>query len=420
MIEPSLPDSDRRAHDRDQDDAAPAIFVRGLRVTLPDGRELLSDVNLEVHPGEIVVLVGGSGSGKSTLSRALIDPERLANEGFALDFDSLTIDRDDLGLVLQRGALFDHLDVAGNIELAIRSANRAARTRPAGTTHDAADWLEQVSLESELLNAKPSSLSGGQAQRVAVARTLAANRTILFLDEPSVGLDPARVRELARLVRNQAKAHQLATIVVTHDIALAAGLGDRILFLDGSRRTLVPLFADSWPGPLEDEAVDADERARWLVKLESEIVRQIDSATSESRPKRESNGWVKRARVSVAKTIAATLRPFEVGALSLLHLPRQLASSTRDFLTVAHRTAMQTLVRPLPFYALVAGLIGYTILFVISKVGGAGVRPDALIRQIGGSYVLALAPPLSAILFVAASGGGDQRVAWLSNTHQTS
>ena len=72
---------------------------------------------------------------------------------------------------------------------------------------------------------------------------------------------------------------------------------------------------------------------------------------------------------------------------------------------------VQTLLRPLPFYAIVATLIGYTVLLVISKVGGAGVRPDALLRQIGGSYVVALAPALSALLFVAASGSATN--AWL-------
>ena len=74
---------------------------------------------------------------------------------------------------------------------------------------------------------------------------------------------------------------------------------------------------------------------------------------------------------------------------------------------------MQTLVRPLPFYAIVSTLIGYTVLFVISKVGGAGVRPDALLRQIGGSHVVALAPALSALLFVAASGSATN--AWLGS-----
>jgi ABC-type transporter Mla maintaining outer membrane lipid asymmetry permease subunit MlaE len=75
--------------------------------------------------------------------------------------------------------------------------------------------------------------------------------------------------------------------------------------------------------------------------------------------------------------------------------------------------AAQTLLRPLPFYAIVSTLIGYTVLYVISKVGGAGVKPDALLRQIGGSHVVALAPAISALLFVAASGSATN--AWLGS-----
>ena len=85
-------------------------------------------------------------------------------------------------------------------------------------------------------------------------------------------------------------------------------------------------------------------------------------------------------------------------------VPGQLVHFPRDFGVVAKRVLIQTLVRPLVFYAIVSTLIGYTVLFVVSKVGGAGVRPDALLRQIGGSHVIALAPALSALLFVAASG----------------
>ena len=80
---------------------------------------------------------------------------------------------------------------------------------------------------------------------------------------------------------------------------------------------------------------------------------------------------------------------------------------------VAGRVAMQTLVRPLLFYAIVSVLVGYTVLYVVSQIGGAGVRADALIRQIGGAHVIALAPALSAILFVAASGSATN--AWLGS-----
>src|SRR5207244_8135573 len=93
--------------------------------------------------------------------------------------------------------------------------------------------------------------------------------------------------------------------------------------------------------------------------------------------------------------------------------PKQLLMQPNACAIVARRVVAQTLLRPLPFYLIVSTLIGYTVLYVISRVGGAGVRPDALLRQIGGSYVIALAPALSALLFVAASGSATN--AWLGS-----
>jgi len=107
------------------------------------------------------------------------------------------------------------------------------------------------------------------------------------------------------------------------------------------------------------------------------------------------------------------LAPFRVAALSIWKAPVQLVRHPRDFAIVSWRVVRQTLLRPLPFYAIVSTLIGYTVLFVISKVGGAGVRPEALLRQIGGSHIVALAPALSALLFVAASGSATN--AWLGS-----
>ena len=104
---------------------------------------------------------------------------------------------------------------------------------------------------------------------------------------------------------------------------------------------------------------------------------------------------------------------FAVAAWALRHLPGQLVRRPRDSADVAGRVARQAFLRPLVFYAIVSTLIGYTVLYVVSRVGGAGVRPDALIRQIGGSHIIALAPALSAILFTAASGSATN--AWLGS-----
>ncbi|HEY0255371.1 MAG TPA: ATP-binding cassette domain-containing protein, partial [Kofleriaceae bacterium] len=110
-----------------------ALAVKGLRVALPDGRVLIDGIDLEVGAGEVVVLLGGSGAGKSTFSRVLFERDELDAAGFDVVAAQLDVDRGELGLVPQRGALFDHLDVRGNLELA--------------GADDPAEWLARVGLE---------------------------------------------------------------------------------------------------------------------------------------------------------------------------------------------------------------------------------------------------------------------------------
>src|SRR3954471_12784027 len=113
--------------------AAPSpLAVRGLRVALPDGRVLIDGVDLTIGAGEVVVLLGGSGAGKSTFARVLFERDELDAAGFDVVAAQLDLDRDQLGLVPQRGALFDHLDIRGNLELALRHRNPAHPDRDDG------------------------------------------------------------------------------------------------------------------------------------------------------------------------------------------------------------------------------------------------------------------------------------------------
>jgi ABC-type transporter Mla maintaining outer membrane lipid asymmetry ATPase subunit MlaF/ABC-type transporter Mla maintaining outer membrane lipid asymmetry permease subunit MlaE len=387
----------------------PRLDVRGLRVVLPSGKVLIEDLSMSVRPGQVAVLLGGSGAGKSTFSRVLFEREELERAGFGVITESLVFDRGHLGLVPQRGALFDHLDVRGNLDLAVRYARDTGGPAVAPET-----WLERVGLPASLAaRGHPvGSLSGGQAQRVAVARVLAGKRQLLFLDEPSVGLDPHRVRMLARLIREQVETLGLAAIVVTHDVALAAGVADHLYMLDTSTRRLDLMFEGEWPGPVEHPSITGEERGRWMVRLEQALVEHI--GRGDTAPPLRDDADHRPPRLQWLRARAAPLiDPFSVCSAALARVPGQLLGRPRDFAAVARRVLTQTLLRPALFYAIVSVLIGYTVLYVISKVGGAGVRPDALIRQIGGSYVVALAPALTAILFVSASGSATN--AWLGS-----
>ena len=386
------------------------LTVSGLRVSLPDGRVLIDGVDLTIGAGEVVVLLGGSGAGKSTFARVLFERDELDAAGFEIVAAQLDLDREQLGLVPQRGALFDHLDVRGNLELAVRHSSRSAAERK---IDEVPDWLSRVGLDPKLAEPGTSvtKLSGGQAQRVAVARVLASRRKLLFLDEPSVGLDPHRVRLLARLIREQVKALGISAIVVTHDVALAAGVADRMFLLSLEDRKLEQLFEDRWPGALEDPGHDAAERGKWIVELEAVLVSHL--MEHGDRPPRQGTPPARRVFATLARIAEPVLAPFRVAVTAAVLAPMQLVKHPRDFAIVARRVVAQTLLRPLIFYAIVSTLIGYTVLFVVSKVGGAGVRPDALLRQIGGSHIVALAPALSALLFVAASGSATN--AWLGS-----
>ncbi|MBP9089357.1 MAG: ABC transporter permease, partial [Kofleriaceae bacterium] len=184
-----------------------------------------------------------------------------------------------------------------------------------------------------------------------------------------------------------------------------------LFLLSLADRKLDQLFVEEWPGALEDPGHSDAERGAWLVRLETTLVEHLNEYGDRPAPKGVASSPSLGRRV--ARWFAPFTAPFMIAALALWLFPRQLVQHPRDFAVIARRALIQTLLRPLLFYGIVSTLIGYTVLFVISKVGGAGVRPDAILRQIGGSYVVALAPALSALLFVAASGSATN--AWLGS-----
>jgi osmoprotectant transport system ATP-binding protein len=221
---------------REENDDGPAIEFRKVTYVLPNGRELLRELDLEVRRGETLVLLGRSGCGKTTtlkLINRLLDPSRgdLKVEGRSIrEWDVIRLRRQ-IGYVIQEVGLFPHFSVERNIGLVPKiegwsSGQIRQRVR---------ELLGLVGLDPQMADRYPRELSGGQRQRVGVARALAADPPILLMDEPFGALDPLTRAELQReFLTLQGRLHK-TTVFVTHDLREALLLGSRIALIDAGR-----------------------------------------------------------------------------------------------------------------------------------------------------------------------------------------
>jgi osmoprotectant transport system ATP-binding protein len=220
-------------------------------------RSVIDDVSLSIDRGAFVALVGQSGAGKTTLLKAI-------NRLVGIDSGTVTLDGEDvaaiplsalrrrIGYVFQGAGLFPHMTVAENIWL----VPRLQGARPNGRVARVADLLALVSLPAELADRRPAQLSGGQAQRVGFARALAASPAIMLMDEPFGALDPVTRSELGRAYRALHERQGLTSILVTHDMAEALLLADRVIVLGEGR-----ILADLPPADLIASGGDARVRA---------------------------------------------------------------------------------------------------------------------------------------------------------------
>jgi ABC-type nitrate/sulfonate/bicarbonate transport system ATPase subunit/ABC-type transporter Mla maintaining outer membrane lipid asymmetry permease subunit MlaE len=360
--------------------------AEGLTIVLPGGVTVVQSATVTIRSGTVVTILGPSGAGKTTILRALLSPEDLRRDGYGVTWQARDVSVAP-AFVPQRGALLDHLDVSDNIALAQAGGN---------VPRDVLPWLRAVDLDEGMAVAGRAvgTLSGGQAQRVAVARVLAAGRKLIIMDEPSVGLDPVGVRTLARLLVKQAREQDAAVVVITHDLALAGGASDEILFLDPTKRQLVAVVP-SWKGPAEFE--EPEVRQSRLADLED----AVENLLLQDRPIQKGGGAKGRWGLD-------PLGPFRTAGESLVRFlePRLV----RESAVIFRRTLTQALLRPLLFYATVGALLGVTVPYVMAHISSA-LKPSAVLGMIGGTYILSLAPPISAIIFTATSGSAIN--AWL-------
>jgi phospholipid/cholesterol/gamma-HCH transport system ATP-binding protein len=215
--------------------SGPAISVRNLRVKYGE-REILHGISFEIPAGETLVILGGSGSGKSTLLRTLVGLEMPSSGEIWMrgkNFCAMSgAERDDLlkklGMSFQSGALFGSMSVFDNVALPLREHTQLDESTIEIMVRLK---LDQVGLAG-FDNYMPAQLSGGMKKRADIARALAMDPEILFFDEPSAGLDPIIAAGIDELIIKLKKAFRMTIVVVTHELASAFLIADRMIVLD--------------------------------------------------------------------------------------------------------------------------------------------------------------------------------------------
>lgn len=222
-------------------------------------KEALRHINLTIKEGETLAIIGGSGSGKSTLLRLLIGLIKPTSGHIFVrgrditDYDEAAMDeiRLHMGMVFQYSALFDSMTVGDNVAFGLREHTKLSETE---IQRIVKEKLSLVGLKG-VENMMPNELSGGMKKRVGLARAIAIEPTIIFYDEPSSGLDPIMTERIDELIVDTQRKLGVTSVVVTHDMASACRISDRIAMIyDGE---LIAVDTVERFKELKDERVQA-------------------------------------------------------------------------------------------------------------------------------------------------------------------
>jgi phospholipid/cholesterol/gamma-HCH transport system ATP-binding protein len=237
------------------DDAAPSgsaeeplLKVEGLALGFRD-KPVLHNLNFEVRRGEVFAVLGGSGGGKSTLLRCLIGLHEPSagrvlygqRDLYGSDEATLAELRREFGVMFQAGALWSSMTVGENVMLPLQMVKASNSLQSEADRESEARFKLALVGLGDAFDAEPAALSGGMRKRAAIARALALNPPLLFLDEPSAGLDPLTSARLDELIVHLCKDLGTTVVMVSHDLDSVFSVADRAVFLDAQTQTVAAI-----------------------------------------------------------------------------------------------------------------------------------------------------------------------------------